>query len=543
MNQNQESVLLRTSAGTDVVCSNGILTVAGLSGTRKMRISLINQIKYKTEVSQVVTVGATAYTPTGGTRYAVLIGDTNRIRNGAAELLKPYVFVTPPDVTTLGTTAALQREAISAALVSAINADTKNFVTAVSLGSGNGFTITDNAGYYPSFSQTGTGRLGASEVRISQNTDDSGFQATNISITTPAVYASGVGATLAAGVPVVDAYYGGLLSGYLKGLLNGLSFTTKSLTAANDNLPAVSGQNYDIFVITSLTEASAHNQRGQLALVPKMQAIAVDNGSGSSTANLAGFLTFEREMRKQMLDGFIDDKNSVIQWFDQNFIEQGPLGAVPVTTAGIVNSFTTPYGNLSHVNIGVQTIVTAAQGANGLLIEQDTTATEGAAYTPNVATVNSQQFVVGKSPITVNVKASFTTPANIVFMAGLRSKEAHQAAFGTYGKLATIGTGAAGTAIATYGSLTSGASVTTTSAVNLLTTVQYDFRVIVDINGVVTASVNNVSYPIYSTGTTPLVFAAGTILIPHFQYTNLNSAAAVPNVSEFWAVASDNVIV
>ena len=52
-----------------------------------------------------------------------------------------------------------------------------------------------------------------------------------------------------------------------------------------------------------------------------------------------------------------------------------------------------------------------------------------------------------------------------------------------------------------------------------------DFRVQIDINGVVSAYINNVKYPVYSVGTTALVIPAGTVMVPHLQYTNLNSAA------------------
>ena len=57
---------------------------------------------------------------------------------------------------------------------------------------------------------------------------------------------------MALGVPVIDALQGGLLSGYLQGMLNGLSFKTVSSTAALNGLTTVSGQLYDIFVINSL---------------------------------------------------------------------------------------------------------------------------------------------------------------------------------------------------------------------------------------------------------------------------------------------------
>jgi len=530
----RESVLLKTSSNADVQCSGGKINITGLKEILKKNVTGIVQIKYRAAVAQVVTVGNTAYTPTGLTNYTVAIGDPNRTRDGYQENLRRYTFQTNSNVNIYGTVAQ-QREAIHAGLVAKINLESGvNRVTAVSLGSGNGFTVTDNTDYYPEKSQTMTNEKFASTVITVANPDQSGFTRSNFTVTTAGQTSSGVGAKLAQQAPVIDYMYGNLIQGNLDAPFG---------TATNPKTYATAGQNYDIFVINSLKEIVGANLSGQYVYVPRESAIAVDNGTGSSTTNLAGFLTAERELRKLMVQTCYMDASLVQQWFDQDFVEQGLLGAAPATTAGVANKFLTPYGMLNHFNIGTQTIVTGANSATGFLFEQDATATEGAAYTPSLSTNNSQQFIVGKTPATVNAKASFTTPANIVFMVGFRSKEAHQAAFGTYGKLATIGTGAAGTAIATYGSLVSAASVTTTSAVNLLTTVVYDFRVEVAIDGTVTAFVNNVSYPIYSVGTTvPLVFAAGTVLIPFFQYTNLNSVAAVPNITEFWSVGSDTVI-
>jgi hypothetical protein len=539
MNQNQESVLLRTSAASDVVCSNGVLTVAGLSGTRKSRISSITQIKYKAEVVQVITIGATAYTPTSGTRYGVLIGDTNRIRNGAAEQLKPYFYVTPSNITDLGATAALQREAISLALVAAINADSKNFVVAASLGSGNGFTVTDDAGYYPAFSQTGTGRLGASEVLPVENNDGSGFLATNVSTTTAAVIASGVGATLAAGVPVVDAYYGGLLSGYLQGLLNGLSFTTKSTTSANNNLPAVSGQNYDIFVITSLVDASAHNQRGQLALVPKMQAVAVDNGTGSDTGNLAGFLAFERIMRKHISQLYSSDVNSWIEFYDSPILFQGAAGAVPTTTGE--NKVATDYGQFVYNQVGTQTITVPTPGNTGLVLDQDLTATEGAEYTPALTTVNNQSFIVGKQEFSFVYKTITADHTDANLYVGFRKKAAHAADFNNYTDLGAIGF--LGDLVYTWGILNNAATVATNTTVVPTDAAYEEYVVNVDINGVVTAKRNGVTYPVYSAGTTALVFDAGDEMIPFFLNTNIGGGDPDTVVNHSIATSTINWLV
>lgn len=526
----RESVLLKTSSNTDVQCSGGAISITGLKSVLKKNITSISQIKYRAAVAQVQTVGGTAYTPTANTIYKVAVYDPNRVRDGYQEAPKVYAWRTPIDISTFGTVAQ-QREAIHLALVAKINLDQGNHTTAASLGTGTGFTVTDNTDYYPVRSQSMTNEKFVTTVLAETNDDGTGFASTNVAVTTVGQTSFGVGAKLAQQIPIVDAMYGNLISGVLD---------APALTTAG--AAATSGQNYDGFVILSLKDVAAHNITGQLAYVPREQVVYVDNGSGTSTSNLAGFLTFEREMRKLITWVYRNDESAVVEWFDQDFVEQGLLGAAPATTAGVANKFLTPYGMLNHFNIGAQTIVTGTQANGGFLMEQDATATEGAAYTAPIWTPNSQQFVVGKTAATVSARVSFTTPANIVFMVGFRSKEAHQAAFASYQYLATVGTGAAGTVLSTYGNLAAGTPVVTSSATNAITTVSNDLRVQVDINGVVSAYINNVKYPVYSVGTTALVIPAGTILIPHMQYTNLNSAAAVPTVTQLFAVSSDLVI-
>jgi hypothetical protein len=529
----RESVLLKTSSNADIQCSGGKINITGLKEILKRNVTGINQIKYRAAVAQVVTIGNTSYTPTGLTNYTVEVYDPNRVSLGFQEAPKRYTFQTNSNVLVNGATPALQREAIHLGLIAKINADASNHATAASLGTGTGFTVTDNTDYYPERAQTMTNEKFVNVVIPVTNSDSSGFTRTNFTITTAGLTSSGVGAKLAQQQPQVDFVFGNLTSGVQDAPFG---------TATNPKAYANSGQNYDIFTINSLKEIVGANLSGQYVYVPRESYIAIDNGTGSSVTNLAGFLTAERELRKLMVQTFTNDDTTVQQWFDQGFLEQAPLGAVPSGTAAASNTFLTPYGSLVHYQINTQTILTAAQGANGLLIEQDLTATDGAAYYPNLATPNSQQFIVGKTAMTVNAKASFTTPANIVFMVGFRAKEAASQGFASNTKNAFIGTGAAGTFFATYGALVTASTVTTTSGVSALTTVAYDFRVEIAIDGTVTAYANNVSFPIYSSGTTPLVFAAGTVLIPHLQYTNLNGTTAVANVSEFWSVGSDLVI-
>jgi hypothetical protein len=531
MSQNvNRSVLFNTSAASDVQYSGGNVTIPGLSAIPTNRIINFSQINYRAEIVQVITVGGSLYTPTASTAYTVLIGDSNRRSQGYTEPFKKYSYTTPPVITTLGATAALQREAITAALVAKINAaSTYNFVTAASLTGGAGFTITDAAGYYPYPHQGMNIRQGATRVVLASNADGTGFVSTDFVVTTAAVYSVGVGLDLANNAPIMDFMTGNVISGTVD--------APKTITGA----AAVAGQKYNAFSITYLDNDTIAGITGTTGLSVKQRIIWVDNGAGASVVNLAGYLAFEKEIHRLIGIVYGQDPNATLEFFDKNFLIQGPLGAVVATTTSLKNKFISPYGLLNHYNIGAQTIVAPTQGATGLLIEQDATATEGAHYCPEVATACPQQFVVGKTPMTIVNKFAVTTVANAVYMVGFRSKEAFNVDFNAYNDLVAIGTGAAGTAVATYGVLANAATVTTTSATNLVSNAVNTAVVEVAANGVVSVFMNDVKYPVYSAGTTPLVFAAGTVLIPFFQYTNLNSAAAVINEVEFEAVATDTL--
>ena len=290
MRPNKESVLLKTSAATDIQCSGGVISITGLKKVSKSNIFDIKQVKYRAETAQVIRVGTSSYTPTADTVYKVLIGDVNRFQSGWEETLKPYSYRTPVVLTTLGATAALQREAIHLALVAAINADASNKVVAASLLTGTGFSVTDDGSYYPVYSQGMSNVKGVSTVIPVTNTDGSGFAESDYSITTPGVIGVGVGAYLAAQLPVIDFMNGNLVSGVID---------TPPLTTAG--AAATSGQNYDVFVINSYQTQAAWSVSGQLALVQRNQEVWVDNGTGSATTNLAGFKACERVMHKLMV--------------------------------------------------------------------------------------------------------------------------------------------------------------------------------------------------------------------------------------------------
>ncbi len=536
----KESVLFRTSASTDIQCSGGEVTVAGLRSVSKRNITAIYQSLYKAEVKQVVTVGNISYTPTGATIYQVAVYDPVRTDSSYTESPKVYKYKTSNDLSLEGVTPALQREYIHGQLVSRINAATaQNHVTAVSLGTGTGFTVTDVGGYYPVFSQSMTNIKGVNKVYTITNPDGTGFTDVNFSVTTPAVYSYGSGANLLLQNPITSFVFGNLISGIL---------TAPPVTI--DKLPAVSGQNYDGFTIVSLKPIDIANVTGQIAYQDRVQTIYVDNGTGSSTANLAGFIAFERVMHKLMVQLYKNDAGTVQEWFDSPIVFQDPLGAAPTGTADTLGLQLSVYGAMNRTNIGTQTKLVPIPVAGGYDIDQDDTATEGSHTSGNQQTIGDQSFVVGKTAFSVTARYALTDYTDAAFMIGFRKKAVYGAVINNYTDYGTIGNGssAAGTTwingdlFVTRAAINGGATLQAISAIVPADTVSYLIQFKVAIDGSVTAYVNGVSYPIYSVGTTPLVFDAGDEMIPFYQIVNIGSGDPGSIMSQFFAVATDSLI-
>ena len=513
-----------------------------MSKTKKSLISEIVQVKYRAEVVQVYTVTTgTGLVPAGGTNYIVEFGDTQRTRGGVQETLKRVSYKTPSDVTTLGATAALQREAINVALIAKINAFTTSYyVTAATLATGTGFTITDSAGYYPVNAQNMTNRLGATYVKTCCDSDATGFVGTEAAISTAAVYSFGVGADLLAWKPVLDVMWGNLISGYLGG-------TAPKTTAG---VYASTGQQYDGCAVVSLTESPiATSVRTQTAYMPKVQIAYVDNGLGSTVTNLAGSIAFEREFLKALFGEYTSDPTTVYEWFDKGYVMQADPGITPYTgtlagTADVKHFFTTPYGTfLNQHNINAQTIFAPLMTDDGLRIEQDVTATDGAHYVGGVNALYPNSFIVGKTAFSLSVRCVAGDWTDAFFMVGFRKKAAYNANYTTYDDLGAIGTqvSAANDYVATQGNINNGTTVETVSSTAIAAdSVSVDLLVNVALNGTVTVYRNGVSFPIYSVGTTTLVFDAGDEMVPFMQFINVNTSASTLTMSRFVAVPSTN---
>ena len=531
-----EQPLFNTSAATDVKNSGGFLTITGSSPVNKKNITAINQVNYRAEVAQVVTIGSNSYTPVGATLYRISIFDPNRRESGYNESIKYYGYTTPDDVTDIGATAALQREAIHAAIITKVNDDATNHAVAVTLATGTGFTITDDGSYYPVHSQSMSNVLFVNQVLTV-----GGFTA-DPTITTAGVTSSGTGAKLLAMAAVTDYRNGG-------GLTSGLPIYPKTAAGAS----AVSGQNYDAFVIQSLSLASNETASGQqLALVNRIQEIWVDNGTGSATTNLAGFLAFERAMHKEMCQVYSSDQNSIGEFFDKGYVMQANPGVTPytgtlATTADVMKFFTTPYATkLEQYNIGTQTIFAPLEVNAGLRIEQDVTATDGAHYCAGTLTNAPNSFIVGQQAFSVYARVVAGDWTDAFFMVGFRIKAAYGADFNDYTDLGAIGTqaSAASDFVATQGILNNAATVETVSASAIASdSVSVLLKVHVAIDGTVTAYRNNVAFPIYSVGTTTLIFDAGDEMIPFINFVNVNSSASTLTFSELIAVADNGLLI
>jgi len=535
----KKSALLKTSSALDAKLSGGVIYITGLMPFKQSDLLGIKELKYKAETVQVITVGANSYTPVASTAaqpvtYSVKLvspafsASGNKIMNE-----KTYSYTMPITLTDAGANAAAQRETIHAAIVAKMNADGYNFVTAATLGTGTGFTITDDAGYYPArVNGSNNGRQGATGVYFNKSDNNSGWvQSDVVTVTTPAVYSFGVGSTMDDETPIfANAIGQNLISGEL------------DAPVAADGTYAVAGQKYSGFIVETLVKHDVPTIGGGIFGSKVAQClVVVDNGAGSDTANATGYQTFVRKMRKLQYAAYAKDINSAIEFFDEHFIAQTALGAVPATTGAY--KFVTPYGALTVNQIGTQTIITPVLSDTGLLLDQDLTATEGAEFTTGLTTLCDKKFVARKEAMSVTGRVAMANWTDACVVLGLRKKAAYAADFNDYTDLAAIGTGAAaGDTITTQGILNN--AVTVTAAPDLVSLVDgtaVTFRICVDKDGYVTAYANGIAYPIYSTGTTQLRLDDGDEMVPFFRVVNIGGGDPDAVISMFAAVADDSV--
>lgn len=526
LNGLQESQLFTTSLASDVQSSKGYLKIGVMSETKKSLIADIIQVKYHAETVQVYTVTTSSITPAGSTAYTIELGDTNRTRAGVQEQLQRYTFTTVSDVTTYGAAAA-QREAINVGLVALINADTKNFVTAASLGGGTGITITDDAGYYPANAQNMTVRLGATYVKTCRNADGTGFVGTEAAITTAAIYSFGVGADLLAWKPVMDLMWSNLISGYVGGV------APKTSAGAY----ATANQNYDGFAVVGLQPSPISTSvRTQTAYMPKVQIAYVDNGTGTSTANLTGFAAFERAMLAEISDVFSNDASSIVFLNEYAPVCQGLGTGLPSGVAQAENVIHFGNGFAAHYQPTSASTILALVGANaGLTLELDQTNGEGVELSAPTWANSPKEFVVGRTAFSVYAKVTINDVSGLnPFWVGFRKKEAYAAVFANYTDYAAIGLGDAAGNIFTTTELNAGGATSTDTTQNWADGETHTLEVRVSATGAVTFFLDGYAPTVTQTFT----FDSGDSIIPTI-YGLQAADLGTPSLLAWVAVPSD----
>lgn len=524
----KKSVLFRTSAASDVQYAGGKLTILGLNGPiNRKDIINVSQIKYRAEVAQVMTVGATTYTPASSTKYSVVVYDPLRSSNSYTEAQVTYSFTTPADVTTLGNAAA-QREAIHAGIIAKINAASSfNHATAVSLGGGTGFTITDAGSYYPVSAQGMANTKGANTVYTITTGIGTGF-ADNYTTTTAAVYSFGDGTKLAAEKPVVDFVYGNVVSGVIE---------DAPLTSANPGLPAVAGQKYDGFFIECYEIVDGVTLGGQYVYQLRNARVFVDNGTGTSTANLAGFIAFERAFLNAIFSQFATDPATVITMGDTSAISQGLATGLPSGVAQAENVISFGNGFTLHYSpIATSTLLAPISTTLGLGLILDATASEGIELSGPTWASSQKSFIIGKTAFSIYAKVNIDDVSGLnPFWVGFRKKEAYQATFTAYTDYAVIGLGNATGDIYTNTEKNGAGNTATDTTDNWADLATKTLEVRVDINGAVTFFINGYK----PTVTQAFSFDAGDEVI-FTAYALQTADIGTPSLLELAVVPSDS---
>lgn len=504
-----KSALLTTSASTDVGRSGGVVSITDLLPFDIDKMLAANQRIYRAEVQQVITVDLGTVALAANTRYSIKIGNVLNEYEGGQVALKTYAW-------TSGSVAPGALTTIADGIVAAINnTAVNNYVSAVR--AANTIVITDDAGYYPI---RPAGRAGPSTVLI---VDTAGVMSGSTNtVTTAGVVGYGVGTYILSNVPVKDPMTGNLTSGEL-----------------DTPTGAVAGQFYDGFIVTYAKEVNHQAVSGLRAEKVLRQLIYVDNGTGASVANLAGYVAFLREFERLIYHNYTKDSNSTVSFIDTAPSFSGETNSgVPTGTGGDVNTVHFQDGQIDYSVIATQTILCPTWTTTGLNIMQDLTANDGTEYSASVQAIGPVEYVVGQDVCSfrVTTAAGDITDANPIGI-GLRAKAVMGADFTAYTDFAAFAIeDAAGVAKDIYikSNLASAGVVSDDTLVNWGDTTAIVFEVQVDINGLCTFLIDNVD--VSSVQTPAFSFAAGTILIPFYSLT-LEAGDAGMEIRKWFSIA------
>lgn len=517
----KRSVLLKTSSITDVLHSGGALHITGLNDIRYNDIIDFKQIKSKDEVVQVVKVAYSGYTPVANTPYEVEIASPNRKLEGWTGYKRKYGFTTPANLLDIGATAALQREYIHGIIIAQINADGSNFVSAVTLATGTGFTITDDAGYFPANLNGGSGgRKGASNISVIKNRDGSGWsQAVEVLTTTTAVYSFGIGTRMADDAPIIYAYTGNLISGEID--------APRTTTGAF----AVAGQKYDAFYINSLGIASAHAVTDQLAHTLEATYVFVDNGTGTSTTNLTGFIAFERAMLRELFGIYQSNASAIVDFFDNVGTFSGITTPAPLGTSGTTNNMNSGANVFTYMPNGTATILAPYALTTGIPLSLDATDDEGMELSAPLFASCPKQAVVGSGEWSMYARINLDDVSGTdAFYIGLRKKEAYQTNPDNYDEMATLALVDNTGNINICTILNNAANIETDTTKDWADGETHEIEVRVLQSGVCKFFVDGVD--VSAVQAVPYTFDSGEVVVPFISFLN-TADIAVPLASRF----------
>ena len=496
-----QSALLTTSAKTDVQRSGGKVTITGLLPFNLDKMLAASYKIHRAEVRQVITVDLGSITLAASTRYSIKAGNVLNEYEAGQQALKNYAFTSGPAIPTA--------VAVCDGIVAQINSTSiTNYISAVR--AGNTVVITDDAGYYPI---RPAGRAGPSTVTLGDNVVGG-----TVTVTTAGVIAYGDGTYILSNIPVKDPMTGNLISGEL-----------------NTPSGAVAGQFYDGFAVTYAKEVNHQAVSGLRAEKVLRQLIYVDNGLGTSVANLAGYEAFLTEFQRLIYHNFTKDSNSMVSFLENAPFYQKKGGGLPTGTAGDENLISFPSMSLSQHVLGTQTIVYTPWSTTGLTLVQDAANNDGLEVSAGIEAVTPQEFVVGQQAFSFKVRVAIADVSDTDDCAfGFRLKEDYQANLDDYNDMAVLNVISGD--IFTETILNGAATTSTDTTNNWADGETHTLEVRVDTDGAVTYLIDDVA-PVT---TVAFTFDSGDVLIP-FAYSLLAAASSSETTVSKWFSIADTL--
>jgi len=281
---------------------------------------------------------------------------------------------------------------------------------------------------------------------------------------------------------------------------------------------------------------SAHNVTGQWALVPYETIVYVDNGTGASTTNLAGFIAFERAFLNLVFD-FYKTPASIIFMGDNAAVSQGLGTALPSGVAQAENVVSFGNGFSAHYSpIATSTKLALTSTNDGLELILDATASEGVELSAPTWDNSQKQFVAGKNNFSLYAKIKIDDVSGLnPLWIGFRKKAAYTATFADYTDYAVVGLGNATGDIYTSIELNAGGATSTDTTLNWADGETHELEVRVAASGAVTFFVDG--YQVNKS--TSFTFDSGDSIIPVI-YALQTADIGTPSLLELASLGTDS---